>query len=89
MKSLAESLCRFIEWLDNWLESQESKRRPSSGIPSGPSNKGVEVVRFYAGPRDGDQILYCGLVIRFCGHPEGAYCFDGQCYKWIHHGNAV
>ena len=39
-------------------------------------------VEFWAGPHDGAQGLYRGLVIRLVEHPEGAYLFDGEVYRW-------
>lgn len=36
----------------------------------------------YAGPRDGEQILYVGLIYRLAAHPDGVYLFNGEFYKW-------
>jgi hypothetical protein len=43
-------------------------------------------IELYGGPRDGESMLYSGLVYRIPGHTDGAYCFDGQVYKWLASG---
>lgn len=42
-----------------------------------------ELIEFYGGPRDGEDMLYSGVIYRIPGHTDGAYCFDGEVYHWI------
>jgi len=48
-----------------------------------------EPIDFYGGPRDGEQMLYAGLVYRIPGHSDGTYCFDGEIYKWLSEGHQI
>jgi hypothetical protein len=41
---------------------------------------------FYGGPRDGATCFYSGLILRLPRHPDGAYCFRGESYRWTRRG---
>jgi hypothetical protein len=83
VKAALRLFYRFCDSLDRVMLAWCEYDRHKAGSQAYLDALRLEVFPFYAGPHDGGQIRYAGLIIRVPDHGEGAYCFDGESYRWI------
>ena len=81
VKWLLRCFYRFCDHLDRVMLVYCEYEKHSRGTQAYTKIMEEQIIELYAGPRDGAEMLYVGRVYRIAGH-DGAYCFDGERYKW-------